>query len=75
MLTLPGGARDADVTLPKGSTDIHLFTVTTQSETGIESPWPGPAPTGHIHLQAATAPRLRRPTPPLTRVSLSLIHI
>ena len=71
LLTLPGGARDADVTLPKGSTDIHLFTVTTQSETGIESPWPGPAPTGHIHLQAATAPRLRRPTPPLTRVSVA----
>ena len=71
LLTLPGAARDADVTLPKGSTDIHLFTVTTQSETGIESPWPGPAATGHIHLQAATAPRLRRPTPPLARVSVA----
>ena len=72
LLTLPGTARDADVTLPKGSTDIHLFTITTQSETGIESPWPGPAPTGHIHLQAATAPRLRRPTPPLARVSVAV---
>ena len=67
ILELPGTARDADITLPKGSTDIHLFTVTTQSMTGIESPWPGPAGSGHIHLQAAMAPRLRRPAPPLVR--------
>ena len=67
ILELPGTARDADITLPKGSTDIHLFTVTTQSMTGIESPWPGPAASGHIHLQAAMAPRLRRPAPPLVR--------
>jgi len=67
LLELPGTARDADITLPKGSTDIHLFTVTTQSMTGIESPWPGPAASGHIHLQAAMAPRLRRPAPPLVR--------
>ena len=67
LVELPGTARDADITLPKGSTDIHLFTVTTQSMTGIESPWPGPAATGHLHLQAAIAPRLRRPAPPLVR--------
>ncbi|MFZ1285638.1 MAG: hypothetical protein WAR57_01210, partial [Candidatus Phosphoribacter sp.] len=71
LLTLPGTARDTDVALPKGSTDIHLFTVTTQSETGIESPWPGPPASGHVHLQAATAPRLRRPAPPIARVSVA----
>ena len=71
ILELPGTARDADITLPKGSTDIHLFTVTTQSMTGIESPWPGPAATGHLHLQAAIAPRLRRPTPPLVRPAVA----
>lgn len=64
---LPGTARSLDVPLPKGSTDIHLFTVTTQSSSGIESPWPGPAATGHVHLQAVIAPRLRTPTQPLAR--------
>ncbi|OFE18927.1 hypothetical protein BA895_01845 [Humibacillus sp. DSM 29435] len=57
-----------DVALPKGSTDIHLFTVTTQSMTGIESPWPGAGnPDAHLHLQAAIAPRLVQPSPPLAR--------
>jgi hypothetical protein len=57
-----------DVQLPKGSTDIHLFTVTTQTLTGIEPPWPGSG-TGdaHLHLQAAISPRLRKPAPPLVR--------
>ncbi len=72
LLELPGTARDADITLPKGSTDIHLFTVTTQSMTGIESPWPGPAASGHLHLQAAMAPRLRRPAPPLVRPEVGM---
>jgi hypothetical protein len=67
VMEVDGTTRSVDVTLPKGSTDIHLFTVTTQSMTGIESPWPGPAASGHVHLQAVTAPRLRRPAPPLVR--------
>lgn len=57
---LPGTARDHDVALPRGSTDIHLFAVTTMSTTAVESPWPGGAPP-HEHLQAVMAPRLRRP--------------
>jgi hypothetical protein len=59
-----------DVRLPKGSTDIHLFTVTTQTLTGIEPPWPGSGTAdAHLHLQAAIAPRLRRPAPPLARAT------
>ena len=68
-VVLPGAAREADITLPKGSTDIHLFTVTTLTRAGVESPWP--APTGgqqaHEALQAAIAPRLRQPAAPLLR--------
>jgi len=69
LATLPGTARETDVTLPKGSTDIHLFTVTTLSRSGVESPWPAPAPgqQAHEHLQAAVAPRLRRPAAPEVR--------
>ncbi|MDN5778659.1 MAG: hypothetical protein L0H96_17330, partial [Humibacillus sp.] len=63
---------NVDVALPKGSTDIHLFTVTTASMTGIESPWPGAgAPGAHLHLQAAIAPRLVAPPPPLARTEVN----
>lgn len=64
LMVLPGSAREVDVTLPKGSTDIHLFTVTTLSTSGVESSWPGGAP-AHEHLQAVAAPRLRRPAAPV----------
>lgn len=66
ILQLPGDARDTDFTLPKGSTDIHLFVVTTVTGSGVDSPWPSGA-VPHQHLQAVTAPRLRRPAPPLPR--------
>ncbi|WP_421742654.1 hypothetical protein [Cellulomonas sp.] len=66
ILDLPGAAREADVALPAGSTDIHLFTVTTLSATGTASDWPSD-PTPHLVLQAATPPRLRRPGPPRVR--------
>lgn len=60
----------SDVALPKGSTDIHLFTVTTQSTTGIESDWPSSGGAPHLHLQAVIAPRLRRPAGPIARTSV-----
>lgn len=67
---LAGGDPHAvDVTLPRGSHDIHLFVVTTASTTGAESPWPdaaGPVQPHH-HLQAALAPSLVRPTQPAVR--------
>ena len=66
LVELPGATTQHDVQLPKGSTDIHLFTVTTQTMTGIEPPWPGTGTaTAHLHLQAAIAPRLRKPSPPV----------
>lgn len=69
---LPGAARETDMALPKGSTDIHLFTVTTLSSAGVESPWPEPVggAAAHESLQAAIAPRLRRPDAPVLRTTL-----
>jgi hypothetical protein len=69
LTVLPGAARETDVTLPKGSTDIHLFTVTTLSRSGVESPWPTPSAgqQAHEHLQAVMAPRLRSPAAPEVR--------
>jgi hypothetical protein len=66
-----GAVRTHDVTLPKGSNDIHLFVVTTMTKTGIESPWPTSG-TPHDHFQAVMAPRLRRPAPPLARPSIAV---
>ncbi|HET7801859.1 MAG TPA: hypothetical protein VFL38_15650 [Humibacillus xanthopallidus] len=66
LAEVPGATTQHDVQLPKGSTDIHLFTVTTQTMTGIEPPWPGTGTaTAHLHLQAAIAPRLSKPSPPV----------
>jgi len=67
---LPGTARETDVALPKGSTDIHLFAVTTVSSTAVESPWPEGTP-AHLHLQAVMAPRLRRPGTPRARSTVA----
>ena len=66
-----GTVREIDVALPKGSTDIHLFTVTAITSTGVESPWPSGPGAPHEHLQAVIAPRLRRPAPPLARSSIA----
>ena len=40
LTEVDGTLRDYDATLPKGSTDIHLFMTTAITDTGIESPWP-----------------------------------
>ncbi|MEN0129597.1 MAG: hypothetical protein AAGC49_09170 [Brevundimonas sp.] len=69
LLELPGTARETDVALPAGSTDIHLFTVTTLSPTGVASDWPTGSP-AHTVLQSVAAPRLRRPGPPRVRTVL-----
>ena len=65
-ITDPGARRDTDVALPRGSTDVHLFIVTTSTSTAVDSPWPE-GPTPHLHLQAVMAPRLRRPAAPMVR--------
>lgn len=69
---LPGSDRTTDVRLPKGSTDIHLFAVTTMTTSGVESPWPTSPGAPHTHLQAVIAPRLRAPAPPVVRASIAL---
>ena len=68
---LDGATHDLDFTLPKGSTDIHLFVVTTVTSTGVDSPWPEGPGAPHLHLQAVIAPRLRQPSPPLLRSSIA----
>jgi hypothetical protein len=65
LTEVPGATRSYDAVLPKGSTDIHFFTVTPITDTGVEAPWPS-APAKNS-LQAFIAPRLRRPAPPLVR--------
>jgi len=68
---LGAGTSELDETLPKGSTDIHLFVVTTVTTSGVDSPWPSGPGAPHEHLQAVIAPRLRRPGPPLARSSVA----
>ena len=66
---VPAAAASADVALPRGSEDIHVFVVTAMNTTGLESPWPdaqGALP-AHAHLQSVTAPRLRQPSLPVVR--------
>lgn len=59
-----------DVPLPRGSQDIHLFTVTLVSPAGIENDWPeGPPDAPHAHLRATIAPTLVRPAPPSVRAT------
>jgi hypothetical protein len=53
-------AREKDVALQRGSTDIHLFAVTAVSRTNVESGWPSDA----THLRAFMAPRIRAPAAP-----------
>ncbi|MHC2999962.1 hypothetical protein [Microbacterium sp. HJ5] len=71
LAEVDAAARTTDVTLPRGSTDIHLFAVTIVSSTAVESPWPqgtgGTQP--HEHLRVVIAPRLSRPEPPVVRSS------
>jgi hypothetical protein len=51
---------ECDVTLPRGSTDIHLFAVTAVNAGNVESEWP-PL---HTHLRAFMAPRIKAPAAP-----------
>lgn len=69
---LDGAVRAHDVTLPKGSTDIHLFAVTTMTKSGVESPWPEGGGAPHTHLRPVMAPRLRAPGPPVARPAIAL---
>lgn len=56
-----------DVTLPRGSRDIHFFIVLAQSRTNIDSAWPEGAAAGD-QLIPITAPQMARPEPPVLEV-------
>ena len=66
---VPASPASADIALPRGTEDIHVFVVTAVTTTGLESPWPdaGGGLTAHAHLQSVAAPRLRRPSMPILR--------
>ena len=70
-LTLDSSEQVADVTLPRGSTDIHLFALTAVTSTGVESTWPqgSLSISPHEYLHAVIAPRMTAPAPPTVRVS------
>lgn len=55
--------RSCDVTLPQGSTDIHLFVVIAVGPGSVESPWPQTSDA----LQAFRAPTVLAPAPPVLR--------
>ncbi len=72
LVELDGAVRAHDVTLPKGSTDIHLFAVTTMTKSGVEGSWPDGGGVPHTDLRPVMAPRLRSPAPPLARPAIAI---
>lgn len=60
----PITGRSTDITLPKGSTAIHLFVVIGVNAGQVESPWPS----SHTVMQAIAAPRVMKPAPPMIEV-------
>lgn len=56
-----------DVTLPKGSRDIHFFAILAQSPSGLDSAWPTDGTPGD-QLFAIAAPLIAKPQPPLLEV-------
>jgi hypothetical protein len=57
----------ADITLPKGSTGIHVFVVLGVSAGQVESEWPS-GPTPQDALIPVAAPHITRPAPPMIEV-------
>ena len=72
-MTLDAGVPVADVALPRGSTDIHFFSLTATTAEGVESDWPqgGSGTNPHEYLHAVMAPRLVSPAPPQVRITLT----
>lgn len=58
---------DVDVTLPRGSRDIHLYTVLPVMAGGNEGPWPE-GPQADAALIPYAAPRVAEPAPPTIEV-------
>ena len=57
-----------DVTLPRGSTEIHFFTVLAQTGAGIASDWPSGSDAVD-RLIGIAVPRIAKPQPPILEVS------
>ncbi|MEM7057141.1 MAG: hypothetical protein AAF557_06105 [Pseudomonadota bacterium] len=53
-----------DISLPKGSRDIHFFAIVAQSRSGLDSLWPSDADAGD-RLIPITAPQIAKPEPPV----------
>ncbi|MCB5185577.1 hypothetical protein LG201_10220 [Methylobacillus gramineus] len=60
---------DLDVTLPRGSRDIHLYTILPVMAGGNEGPWPS-GPGADKALIPYAAPRVAEPAPPTIEVQL-----
>ena len=58
---------DLDVTLPKGSRDIHFFMVLAQSQTNLDSDWPS-GPNAGDQLFDLAVPQVAKPQPPILEV-------
>ncbi|MEL6478278.1 MAG: hypothetical protein AAFR17_13200, partial [Pseudomonadota bacterium] len=56
-----------DITLPRGSREIHFFTVVAQSLGGLDSPWPNSGDAGD-RLITIAAPQIAKPQPPILEV-------
>lgn len=67
----PITALSTDITLPRGSTNIHVFVVIGVNAGQVESAWPA-APNADDALQAFAAPRVMKPAPPTIEVAPSL---
>ncbi|MBU1378541.1 MAG: hypothetical protein KKE02_15330 [Alphaproteobacteria bacterium] len=61
---------DIDVTLPRGSRDIHLYTVLPVMAGGTEGPWPS-GPDADEALIPYAAPKVAVPAPPTLEVQLA----
>jgi hypothetical protein len=59
----------ADVTMPRGSRDIHLYTILPVMAGGVEGPWPS-GPNADDALIAYAAPKVAEPAPPTLEVQL-----
>lgn len=63
----PITGKRADVTLPKGSTAIHLFVIVGVNAGQVESAWPT-GPDADLAMYAVAAPRVMKPAPPVLEV-------
>ncbi len=64
-------ATATDVTMPRGSRDVHLYLVLPVMAGGNEAPWPS-GPNADAALIAYVAPRVAQPAPPTLEVQMAV---